>query len=353
MTLKKRINAFVQLGLFLKQFEHAVKDDSIGKINSLFYHEFEELIKRQKVYNGWFTEENVKYSLTQIGNSLKEKELFDWTFNYSINDEADKKIGVVMAGNIPLVGFHDMLCVLITGHSLLAKPSSEDETLIKKIAKILEFIEPTFKNKICFTEKLEDFDAVIATGSNNTSRYFYHYFGKYSHIIRKNRNSIAIIHENDTIEDLKPLGKDVFQYFGLGCRNVSKLYIPKGYRIDTIFEAFYDDFKDVTFNNKYANNYDYNKAVYLLGNNQILDNGFLILKEEVSLTSPVGVLHYEYYDSVANLERSIEEIKDNVQCIVSSKNTLLNTIQFGQAQNPSLKDYADGVDTIKFLVELT
>ena len=224
--------------------------------------------------------------------------------------------------------------------------------MIKKIGEILIFIEPSLESKIIFTDRLEIFDAVIATGSNNTARYFEQYFGKYPHIIRKNRNSVAIINEADGINEIRPLGKDVFQYFGLGCRNISKLFFPKGYKLDTFFEAIFDDFKQVTDNNKYANNYDYNKAVYLMGNNQLLDNGFLLLKEDVSLTSPVGVLNYEFYNSIGELEKYLDDQKDKIQCVVSSENTPLKTLKFGEAQSPGLDDYADGVNTVNFLLEL-
>ena len=353
MTLKKRINALVLLGLFLKQFENSIQNKTIKHVNILFYKEFEELIEQQKAYNGWFTKENVIRAITEIGNLLNEHQLNEWISSYSIPDNVNKNIGVIMAGNIPLVGFHDFLCVLISGNKIQAKLASNDSTLIKKIGEILLFIEPAFFDKISFVDRLENFDAVIATGSNNTARYFHQYFSNYPHIIRKNRNAVAIINENDTLEDIKPLGRDVFQYFGLGCRSVSKLFLPKGYRIATIFEAFYDEYQEVTNNNKYANNYDYNKAVYLLGNNQLLDNGFILLKEDVSLSSPVGVLHYEYYDSLTYLQKRLEEEKNEIQCVVSSKNSSLTNLTFGQAQSPSLTDYADGIDTMKFLLELT
>jgi len=352
MSLEKRINAFVQLGLFLKQFNSVIKVESIVDINELFYDDFEELINRQKAYNGWFTKENILTAITAISEMLEEKNIVNWLGNYKINDVSTRNIGVIMAGNIPMVGFHDMLCVLITGNTIQAKLSSSDNTLIKKVAEILIYIEPSFEKKIIFTDRLGNFDAIIATGSNNTARYFNQYFGKYPHIIRNNRNSIAVVSEKDTIEDLKPLGKDIFQYFGLGCRSVSKLYLPKGYRIDTVFEAFYDDFQNVTDNNKYANNYDYNKAVYLLGGNNLLDNGFLLLKEEGSLSSPVGVLNYEYYNSIDELQTHLKKINNELQCIVSSKNTAIDTLEFGESQCPSLSDYADGVDTIKFILEL-
>ncbi|PCJ24245.1 MAG: acyl-CoA reductase [Flavobacteriales bacterium] len=353
MSLQKRIKAFVQLGLFLKQFKTRVKEDSITAINDNFYEEFYNLILRQKSLNGWFTEQNVISSLYEIGSSLSEKKLNEWISIYNTKNDTEKNIGVIMAGNIPLVGFHDMLCVLITGNIIQAKLASNDNTLIKKMGEMLIFIEPILANKIIFTEKLKNFDAVIATGSNNTSRYFEYYFGKYPHIIRKNRNSVAIINKSDGIGEVKDLGKDIFQYFGLGCRSVSKIYFPKGYRINTFFEAIYDEYQDVTQNNKYANNYDYNKAVYLMGNNRLLDNGFLLLKEEESLSSPVGVLNYEFYDSINELKSILEKQKNELQCIVSSKNTPIETLKFGQAQCPSLNEYADGIDTIKFLIDLS
>lgn len=352
MNLENRINAFVKLGLFLKQYKSGVKNDDLLELNKLFFDDFDELIYRQKSFNGWFERENVLIAINEIANSLTLNNLSDWVSNYTINKDINKIVGVIMAGNIPLVGFHDFLSVLIVGAKVKAKLSSDDNTLLPMISKVLITIEPKFDEKIFFVDKLENFDAVIATGSNNTARYFKQYFDKYPHIIRKNRNSVGIIHSDDTLDDLKPLGRDIFQYFGLGCRSVSKLYIPKGYRLDTIFEAFYS-YKEITNNNKYANNYDYNKAVYLLGNNDLLDNNFLLLKPDESLSSPVGVLHYEYYDNIDFLKNHLKEISLHLQCIVSSKNMPINTFNFGESQCPSLNDYADGVDTIKFLLNDT
>ena len=352
MSLEKRINGFVQLGLFLKQFELEEKNPTISALNDVFYDDFTTLILRQKAYNGWFDKQSVLKAVSEIGRSLSDEKLTNWLSNYAIPNDANKTIGVIMAGNIPLVGFHDFLSVLLSGNKIQAKLASTDNTLIRKIGEILIFIDPIFKTKISFVDKLENFDAVIATGSNNTSRYFELYFGKYPHIIRKNRSSVAIIHENDTAIELSALGNDVFQYFGLGCRSVSKLYFPKGYRIDNFFEAILSDFQNVTQHNKYANNYDYHKAVYLLDNSQLLDNGFLLLKEEAALSSPVGVLNYEFYDSLEKLENHIEAHQHEIQCIVSSKNTPIDTLNFGEAQSPNLSDYADGVDTIQFLLEL-
>lgn len=352
MALDKRINSFVLLGDFLKQFVVDHKEGLLNGLNQHFYADFEELILKQKAYNGWFIKENVLEAISTIANSLTHESLNTWVSSYSLAEKKEKKIGVIMAGNIPLVGFHDFLSVLITGNTLMAKLSSNDKTLLPKIAEILQFIDPNFKGKIHFVEKLENFDAVIATGSNNSSRYFDYYFGKYPHIIRKNRNSVAIVHENDTLKEFKQLGKDIFQYFGLGCRNVSKIYFPKNYSINHFFEGILNDFQNVVYNNKYANNYDYNKAVYLLGNNALLDNDFVLLKEDKGLASPVGVLYYEYYDDINELEKELKEREDEIQCVVSSGYTPLKTLAFGTTQSPSWSDYADGVDTIQFLIDL-
>lgn len=350
MKLEKRIKAFSILGLFLKQFKSEILNSELSELNNKFYNDFNELINKQKALNGWFDRKNVLNAIDAVALMLSHDELIKWADSYSIK-EGNKNIGVIMAGNIPLVGFHDFLTVLITGNKIQAKLSSDDNTLLKKIAEIIIDIEPDFADKIEFVEILQDFDAVIATGSNNTSRYFKQYFDNYPNVIRKNRSSIAIVNENDSIDDLKELGKDIFNFYGLGCRSVSKLYVPKGFKLDKVFEALFD-YKDVIDNNKYANNYDYNKAVYLLGNHPLLDNNFLLLKEDSSLNSPVGVLHYEYYDDIVKLKSHLNEIQEDIQCVVSSNNTPIQTINFGESQCPMLADYADGVDTLTFINEL-
>ncbi len=255
-----------------------------------------------------------------------------------------------MAGNIPLVGFHDFLSVLIAGHSVVVKQSSNDKHFLPLITKYLEHVEPSFKGAIAFTEeKLTDFDAAIATGSNNTARYFDYYFGKYPNIIRKNRNSITVVTGNETEAELKGLGEDVFRYFGLGCRSVSKLFVLKGYDFDQLFKAIFE-YSDIINYKKYQNNYDYNKAVYLMSEFDLLENGFLMLKEDKSYSSPIASLFYEYYDDVDSLQEKLRQDEDDIQCIVS--NALENAVPFGQTQQPSLTDYADGVDTLEFLSEL-
>ncbi|MCB9174178.1 MAG: acyl-CoA reductase [Flavobacteriales bacterium] len=352
MSLEKRINAFVELGSFLTQYSSKHQHEALESLNQQFFSDFDILMNNQKPFNGWFTPDNVAFAVESIAKMLRKEELHQWLSNYTINDHTKpKRVGVVMAGNIPLVGFHDFLTVLITGNVLVAKASKEDNLLIKKIAEILIAIEPDFKSKIVFTDKLENFDAVIATGSNNTARYFEYYFGKYPNIIRKNRNSVAVLTGNETAADMMNLGKDIFQYFGLGCRNVSKLYVPKNYSFNLFFESIVNDYKHVVENNKYANNYDYNKAVYLLGSNQLLDNNFVLLKEAESLSSPVAVVHYEYYNSLNEVTTLLENKKEEIQCVVTEAN-LPNVFKLGQAQQPTLWDYADGVDTVEFLLRL-
>jgi len=255
-----------------------------------------------------------------------------------------------MAGNIPLVGFHDFLSVLISGNSVLVKLASNDKHFLPLIAKYLEYVEPSFNSKITFTEeKLTNFDAAIATGSNNTARYFDYYFGKYPNIIRKNRNSVAVITGNETENELKGLGEDIFRYFGLGCRSVSKLFVPKNYDFDNLFKAIYE-YHDIINYAKYQNNYDYNKAVYLMSEFKLLENGFLMLKEDQSYASPIASLFYEYYDDLNQLTEKLDTDTEQIQCVVS--NSIENAIPFGKTQQPSLTDYADGVDTLAFLAQL-
>jgi hypothetical protein len=253
-----------------------------------------------------------------------------------------------MAGNVPLVGFHDFLSVLITGNNVLAKLSSNDTQLLPFLANYLISIEPEFKDCISFSEKkLTNFDAVIATGSNNTARYFDYYFGKYPHIIRKNRNSVAILTGNETPQQLEALANDVFRYFGLGCRNVSKIFIPENYDFDTFFNGMFS-WKELINNNKYIDNYDYNKAVYLMSKMNLLDNEFLLLKHDEEYASPISVVFYEFYKDLDKLNNKLSEESEHIQCIISEEH-----IPFGTAQTPNLWDYADGVDTVAFLLKLS
>jgi hypothetical protein len=352
MYLTPRLEAFVKLGDFLSDYCEYKKDSTDGtKKDGRWYQRFDDALHKAHQQNKWFTEDNVLHAFGQWSKLLTDSKLSKWLAAYSFGKNPKKNIALVMAGNIPLVGFHDMLCVLVTGHSALVKLSSNDAVLIPLLVSFLSDVDGDFKNAVTFTqEKLQDFDAVIATGSNNTARYFEYYFGQKPHIIRKNRNSIAILHGKETAEELKPIGEDIFRYFGLGCRSVSKLYVPKGYDFDIFFKSIYP-YKYLIQNHKYANNYDYNKAVYLMSEFKILDNGFLILKEDSAYASPIASLFYEYYDSKEVLQKTLHENRENIQCIVAT-DFMENEIPFGQTQKPSLSDYADGVDTVAFLLNL-
>ncbi|WP_339895201.1 acyl-CoA reductase [uncultured Algibacter sp.] len=349
MQLQERINAFVKLGDFLRQFSNEVtqKEDNV-KHNELFFDGFKHQLKLAKEHNGWFTEENIRFALKSWSDALILDNLNTWLKPYSIENVSPKQVAIIMAGNIPLVGFHDFLSVLISGHHVLVKQSSNDKHLLPYLAKYLEYAEPQFKGKIKFTEeKIENFDAVIATGSNNTARYFEYYFKNKPSIIRNNRNSVAVLTGNETSAELKNLSEDIFRYYGLGCRNVSKLFVPRGYKFETFFEAIYH-WHPIVEKAKYANNYDYNKAVYLMSEFDMLENGFFMIKEDESYASPIATLFYEYYDDLSGLKETLEAKKEQIQCIVSN-GFIKNEIAFGATQKPQLWDYADDVDSIKFL----
>lgn len=350
MLLENRIEAFSLLGEFLSQFKrnNIQKKENI-KHNDLFFDAFKLQIKRSKESNSWFTDDNVLFALESWSSILTKNNLNNWLSAYNLNGIKTKTIAVIMAGNIPLVGFHDFLTVLISGNNIMVKQSSNDKYFLRLITKFLEYVEPKFKSKITFVDdKLENFDAVIATGSNNTARYFDYYFGKHPHIIRQNRNAVAVLTGKETKKDLENLGDDIFRYFGLGCRSVSKIFVPKAYNFDLFFNAIYK-FKDLINYNKYDNNYTYNKAVYLMSLFKLLENGFLMLKEDSSYSSPIATLFYEYYDNLDDLKLKLKTEKEQIQVVVSNEN-IDNSVKFGETQQPQLSDYADGVDTLKFLI---
>ena len=345
-------SSFVELGNFLRQFseEGNVKVASVLQ-NDLFFDDFASLIVLSQSHNGWFTPEQVKFSVQSWAKALTEDNLNQWLSNYDFSKIEPKKVGLILAGNIPLVGFHDFLSVLISGHDVLVKTSSNDQHLLKFLAKYLIAIQPELNSKITFVEgKLEGFDAVIATGSNNTARYFEYYFKDKPSIIRKNRNSVAVLDGTETFEDLVGLGEDIFRYFGLGCRNVSKLFVPKDYNFDNFFKAMYE-YRDVIQYEKYANNYDYNKAVFLMSNFQLLDNEFLTIKEDTSYASPISSVFYEFYENLEEITTRLNADAEQIQCVVS-KSLIPNSVTFGQTQQPKLWDYADNVDTLAFLNSL-
>lgn len=354
MNLSQRIHAFVQLGQFLSQFSrNKIEKKDNSHLNNLFFDAFLMQINRAEEFNSWFTKDNVLLAFESWSTALTQENLKKWTNSYNFeNLNAPKTVAVIMAGNIPLVGFHDFLSVLISGHNALVKLSTNDNKFLPLIAQFLFKQNENFKNKIVFTEeKLENFDAVIATGSNNTARYFDYYFGKYPNITRKNRNSVAILTGSETQQELELLGEDIFNYFGLGCRSVSKIYVPKNYNFDILFNALYK-FKDIINYKKYENNYDYNKAIYLMSLFNILENGFLMLKEDSSFTSPIATLFYEYYSSFNELLVDLNSKKELIQCIVSNEN-VVDSVNFGESQHPKLWNFADNVDTIEFLLKLS
>jgi len=352
MLLKDRIRAFVKLGDFLCQFTpgNIVKEGPVLH-NDLFFDAFKTQIKRAQEFNGWFTEDNILHAFNNWSKLLNYNDLNKWTSLYKLENNPVNKVAIIMAGNIPLVGFHDFLSVLISGNRVIVKQSSNDRHFLPLIAKYLEKIEPDFKKKIEFTDKnLKNFDAVIATGSNNTARYFEYYFGKHPNIIRKNRNSIAVISGEENQIDLKNLGEDIFRYFGLGCRNVAKIFVPIGYNFDLLFKAIYP-YNNIIEYKKYENNYDYNKAVYLMSQFKIIENGFIMFKEDTSYASPIASLFYEHYEDLDKLKIKLEQDKESIQCIVGNLG-IENMVKFGETQKPLLTDYADGIDTLEFLQKL-
>lgn len=355
MLQSDKKKAFVELGKFLAQFSENSNRRTDGVLcNDSFFDAFVDLIELSKSHNGWYTKEQVCFAIKAWAEALTEVNLNQWLSRYEWpfdGVQADKTVGLILAGNIPLVGFHDFLSVLISGHKVLVKTSSNDQHLLPFLAKYLIAVAPEFETKITFIDaKLENFDAVIATGSNNTARYFEYYFKDKPSIIRKSRNSVAVLNGQETKEHLIALGDDIFRYFGLGCRNVSKLFVPKGYDFTAFFEAIFV-YQDVIHYEKYANNYDYNKAVFLMSNFKLLDNGFLTLKEDSSHASPISSVFYEYYENLEEVENRLVADQDSIQCIVSN-DLVKKSIPFGTTQKPKLWDYADGIDTISFLAKL-
>lgn len=335
----RRINAFIRLGEFIADTRN---EETIA-----------EWVAGAKSRNNWFTPANVRLSLDAIESQyLDETKLTAWADRYP-EPAQSRKIGVVMAGNIPAVGFHDALCVLVSGHVLLAKMSSDDPLLIRALLAQLTEIEPEFAPYIRFVERLNESDAYIATGSDNTARYFHYYFAKKPNIIRKNRTSVAVLTGNETANELRALGGDILQYFGLGCRNVSKVFVPAGYDFTGFYQAIEEMAPDYLHHHKYFNNYEYNKSIYLVNRVAHFDNGFLLATESEGLVSPISVLHYQTYDSAAELEALLDASAEKIQCVVARPDQPLpGALPFGTAQAPGLSDYADGIDTMEFLAHL-
>lgn len=341
MNNEKRVLGLSRLSRYITEF--LAKKSELYNENDA---EFESVLKRSEIENPWFTIENQKYALKQWAELMTLENLHVWLGNYSLS-KTPKKVGLILAGNIPLVGWHDVISVILSNHIPLIKLSSKDKLMIpfllKKWNELSE--EPIIFELV---ERLENFDAVIATGSNNTARYLKFYFKNHLSIIRKNRTSVSVLKGDETEAELKLLAKDIFQYFGLGCRNVTRIFVPRDFLIDRLFENFIE-FQDVINHNKYANNYDYNRAIYLLNQDKFWDNNFVMLKEDDKLFSPLSVINFSRYDSLDEVKNFIAENEEDIQCVVAKDELGFNSVSFGEAQNPGLGIYADNVDTMKFL----
>ena len=333
MNIEKRIAAFASLGAFISE-------------NTVL---LQELIHKTFLYNTWFTKENTNQALQNIAIEFLNKEkLENWlsTYNSQLITHNSSTIAIVAAGNIPMVAFHDILCVLISGNKLQLKLSEKDKFLLPFILDKLIEIEPAFKDKIEIKERLGNFDAIIATGSNNTAKHFEYYFSKYKNIIRRNRNSIAILDGNETAEDIEKLGHDIFDYFGLGCRNVSKIFVPEEFDLLSLKTGLLKHI-NVNQHNQYMNNLDYQRTLYLMNQTPLIDIDFINIVENKSLHSPISCLHVERYNSINEVNNFIIDEKENIQCVVGK-----GYLHFGKSQQPTLSDYADNVDTMKFIFSI-
>ncbi|MDB2350461.1 acyl-CoA reductase [Flavobacteriaceae bacterium] len=343
MNINRRIQLISDIGEFLKNY----LDENYDNNNDDKLVEFKDVITKAQSKNPWFTDANIKVNLTYWSKKLTKHNLNKWLNKYNLNNTSRKNIAIIMAGNIPLVGFHDFICVFLSGHNSIIKLSNSDNCIIPFLTDLMKL--PS--ERIVYSDSfLKDYDGVIATGSDNTSRYFDYYFKNKRSIIRKNRNSIAILNGEESDDDLKSLSQDIFTYFGLGCRNVSKLYVPKNYNFDLFFNSIFC-YKELINNHKYANNYDYNKAIYLMSEYKFLDNGFFIVKEGNEMHSPISTINFEYYDKVSILKEKINLEDDNIQCIVSNIE-FKGKVNFGETQNPSLNQYADNIDVMRFLLTI-
>lgn len=345
MNLNNRITLFVKLGRFFSDYIN-------NNLESLEKNKFDKAINESILHNSFFSKKNILKSLLSWSNVLTKKSIDDFLSNYLIkNKKREKKIAIIMAGNIPLVGFHDFFCVIISGNFAVIKLSSKDSHLFKFILSFLVKENPDFDTKFDVVEsKLEIFDAVIATGNNISANQFELYFKKYPKIIRRNRHSIAILNGNETKKEIELLANDIFYYYGLGCRNVSKIFIPNNYNLDILFKSFVL-WNEVINKNSYANNYNYYRAIYLLNKEVFFDNGFVLLKESEKIGSPVGTIYFEYYKSDNQIKEMIKKNNEKIQCIVSNNN-YPKTIKFGETQMPNLNDFADDIDTFNFLLKL-
>jgi hypothetical protein len=310
------------------------------------YSGLQQLIGKVNIYNPWFTKPSVLTALRSLGEMLKADSLLPFAEKYG-ETSLPKRVAIIMAGNLPLVGFHDLMCVLLSGHTAVCKLSSNDAHLLPAFTDVLKKWDPEVAGRIEWTVgPVKHIEAVIATGSDNSANYFEQYFGKYPHIFRRNRTSVAVLSGDETEEELQGLGADMFRYFGLGCRNVSKLFVPQDFDLNRVFEAIVGE-GEIIHHHKYANNYDYNRTIYLMNSVPFLDNNFCMLKEDDGLFSPLSVFYVDRYASLSEVELFLLEHKDSIQTVVGS-----GYQPIGKAQEPAIDDYADGIDTMEWLVRL-
>ena len=338
MKIATRIELLARLG------EHLLGDDEYLRA----------VMHRSEFHNPWFTKPNQEFAIRSIARYFLQKDLLeDWAARYPITDPpVPKTVGIVMAGNIPLVGFHDWLCVFMAGHRAQVKLSEKDAYLFPYLLKLLESWEPEMASWVEITERLKGFDAVIATGSNNSARYFEAYFGKKPNIIRRNRNGVAVLSGKENAEELRLLGSDIFSYFGLGCRNVSKIYIPQACDLDPLLESLHE-YREIVLNERYKNNFDYNYALYVINKVPFKANGCILMIEDENIASRIACLHYSFYADQKGVQRALEARQEEIQCVVAPGGLVdLPVIPFGSTQTPGLSDYPDGVDTMAFLVSL-
>ena len=341
MSRENQISGLHKLSLYIKNFLASNTPDLHENDD-----EFNAVLRKSEIENPWFTIENQKFALKQWANLLTEQNLNQWLSQYK-TPLLSKRVGLILAGNIPMVGFHDVISVVLSNHIPVIKLSSKDKRMLPFLMdKWNEFSNGNVPYEM--VERLENFDAVIATGSNNTARYLEYNFKESLSIIRKNRTSVAVLKGDETDEELQLLAEDIFRYYGLGCRNVTRMFIPEDFVIDRIFENFLN-FKEIINHNKYANNYEYNRAVYLLNQEKFWDNNFVMLKEDEALFSPLSVINFSRYSTLDDVRDFIKTNQENIQAIVAKPELGLESISLGEAQNPGLDTYADHVDTMKFL----
>lgn len=347
MTLTERISAFCELGHFFREYTDGHVPQNLKELAS----ELDTLVKDYHHKNAWFTEEHIVHALCHWGNILTCDNISGFLSGYNF-PAGEKTIALIMPGNIPFVGFHDYFCILISGNKILIKPSTKNPDLPVFINKVLCTIEPRFSERITFTDEIiSNFDAIIATGSNKSADHFEQYFSKYPHIIRRNRTSVTVLTGNESKEELEGLAEDMFRYFGLGCRNVTKMFVPQNYNFEEFFGSL-AKWHWMLSHNKWANNYDYHKSVYLMNRIEFLDGSFFILKKDEGFSPPLSVIFYEHYSDICILATKLKEMDDQLQCVVSKSDKFEKRAILGATQLPALNEFADGTDSLRFLCNL-